>query len=101
MMELWVKNYFFYAKDEQQQLSRIANVCGSLSPSFYPNLKKDYFEQLNLTNDNPLCFDEYILPILREKNAIDLAKNLLSPDPSTRIKAEDAVTHLFFKFLYV
>lgn len=95
--ELFTKKPMFCGSTEIAQLDKIFQVCGSPTPSTWPDAKElRDFHRYNPKNKyvRKLKTDTYsILPPL----ALDLLDKMLLLDPKKRISAEDGLEHEWFK----
>ncbi|CAG5102032.1 Similar to cdk9: Cyclin-dependent kinase 9 (Danio rerio) [Cotesia congregata] len=78
MAEMWTRSPIMQGNTEQQQLTLISQLCGSITTEVWPGVK------------------ERLKPYVKDAYACDLLDKLLILDPSKRYDSDSALNHDFF-----
>ncbi|ODV64107.1 cyclin-dependent serine/threonine protein kinase CTK1 [Ascoidea rubescens DSM 1968] len=98
LIELFNKTAIFQGKDEIHQLVTIYDILGTPSPTEWPGVDQlPWFELLRPKFQKPSRFQETFEHILPTKSCFELAENLLSLNPKTRMSAYEALQQDYFK----
>ena len=105
MMELFLKRPIFPGSDEISQLDAIYKICGSPNVDEWPDIVHLPWYNLIRVNSyqnsfRPLCAEYTVSLIFRyglKSDVTDLAEGLLMLNPNQRLKAANALKHLYFQ----
>jgi len=82
---------------EQQQLTFISQLCGSITPESWPDVEKyELYKKLELPKGQRRRVKERLKAYVKDQYALDLIDKLLTLDPRRRIDSDDALNHDFF-----
>lgn len=97
MAEMWTRSPIMQGNSEQQQLTLISQLCGSITPQSWPGVENlELFKKMELPLEQKRKVKERLKPYMRDPYAIDLLDKLLVLDPSKRADADTALNHDFF-----
>lgn len=120
MAEMWTRSPIMQGNTEQQQLTLISQLCGSITPTVWPGVEHlELYKQMELPQQqkrkvNMICLIFFIniliqiltqsylqvkdrlKPYMKDAYACDLLDKLLVLDPSKRADADTALNHDFF-----
>lgn len=83
-------------ENEQQQLTMISKLCGSISTKVWPEVEYlDLYSKVELIRGEERKVTTS-LSFVKDSYAIDLLDKLLTLDPSQRVDADSAMAHEFF-----
>nr|AEE62859.1 unknown [Dendroctonus ponderosae] len=97
MAEMWTRSPIMQGNSEQQQLTLISQLCGSINPTSWPGVEKlDMYNNMELPQEQKRKVKERLRPYMKDPWAVDLLDKLLTLDPSKRLDADGALNHDFF-----
>jgi len=97
MAEMWVRSPIMQGSSEQNQLTLITQLCGSITPETWPGCDLlDLYPKIDLPKDSKRKVKERLAPYMKDQYALDLQDKLLTLDPSKRIDSDNALNHDFF-----
>ncbi|XP_002131004.2 cyclin-dependent kinase 9 [Ciona intestinalis] len=97
MTEMWTRSPIMQGHTEQQQLTLISQLCGSITKQVWPGVEKyDLFTKMELPTGQKRRVKERLKAYVRDQYALDLIDKLLSLDPKHRIDSDEALNHDFF-----
>jgi len=97
MAEMWTRSPIMQGSTEQQQITLISQLCGSITPEIWPGVESlELFQRLELPKAQKRKVKDRLKCYVRESSACDLLDKLLTLDPSKRIDADTALNHDFF-----
>lgn len=83
-------------ENEQQQLTMISKLCGSISTRVWPDVEfLDLYSKMELIRGEERKMTT-TLNFVNDPYAIDLIDKMLTLDPSQRVDADSALAHEFF-----
>ena len=97
MAEFWARNPIMPGKSEQEQLQRIAQLCGSIIPEVWPTVHEmPLYPKLELPTGHRRRVTNYLQQFTKDNDACDLLDQLMQLCPSERLDAGEALNHDFF-----
>ncbi|KAJ8981246.1 hypothetical protein NQ317_005761 [Molorchus minor] len=82
---------------EQQQLTLISQLCGSITPLVWPGVENlELYKKMELPQKQKRKVKERLTPYVKDPYACDLLDKLLVLDPSKRADSDTALNHDFF-----
>nr|CAB3229488.1 cyclin-dependent kinase 9 [Phallusia mammillata] len=97
MTEMWTRTPVMQGHTEQQQLTLISQLCGSITPQVWPDVEKyELYRKLELPQGQKRKVKERLKAYVKDQYALDLIDKLLSLDPKHRIDSDEALNHDFF-----
>jgi cyclin-dependent kinase 9 len=82
---------------EQQQLTLISQLCGSISTEVWPGVDNlELFTKMELPRGQKRKVKERLKPYVKDPYACDLLDKLLMLDPKKRTDSDSALNHDFF-----
>ena len=97
MAEMWTRSPIMQGNTEQQQLTLISQLCGSISPEVWPGVENlELYSKLELPKGQKRKVKERLKAYVRDQYALDLLDKLLSLDPKQRLDSDSALNHDFF-----
>ncbi|CAL8113022.1 unnamed protein product [Orchesella dallaii] len=97
MAEMWTRSPIMQGSTEQQQITLISQLCGSITPEFWPGVESlELFNKLELPKGQKRKVKDRLKFYVKDGYACDLLDKLLTLDPSKRVDADEALNHDFF-----
>ncbi|THD28676.1 Cell division protein kinase 9-B [Fasciola hepatica] len=97
MAELWTRYPIMQGENELAQLNLIIQLCGSITPEVWPNVKNlEAYQQAQLPKDVKRHVREKLTPKITCPSAVDLTDKLIVLDPLKRLDADQALSHDLF-----
>ncbi|XP_033223321.1 cyclin-dependent kinase 9-like [Belonocnema kinseyi] len=97
MAEMWTRSPIMQGNTEQQQLTLISQLCGSITPDVWPAVADlDLYNKMELIKGQKRKVKERLKPYVKDAYACDLLDKLLLLDPTKRYDADQAMDHEFF-----
>ncbi|GIY02314.1 cyclin-dependent kinase 9 [Caerostris darwini] len=97
MAEMWTRSPIIEGNSEQEQLTLITDLCGSIDPESYPGCEElELYNKLILPNDRKRMVKESLQTCVEDDDALNLLDKLLVLDPKSRIDSISALEHDFF-----
>lgn len=97
MAEMWTRSPIMQGNSEQQQLTLISQLCGSITPTVWPGVENlDLYKKMELPQQQKRKVKERLKYYLKDPYACDLLDKLLILDPSKRVDSDTALNHDFF-----
>lgn len=97
MAEMWTRSPIMQGYNETQQLGLITQLCGSITPTIWPDVEKlKLYTKIELPQNNKRKVIDSLKIYVKNLFACDLLNKLLLLHPSTRIDAKTALEHDFF-----
>ncbi|CAH2000236.1 unnamed protein product [Acanthoscelides obtectus] len=97
MAEMWTRSPIMQGNSEQQQLTLISQLCGSITPKVWPGVENlELYKKMELPQNQKRKVKERLTPYLKDPYACDLLDKLLVLDPSKRADSDTALNHDFF-----
>ncbi|XP_056630040.1 cyclin-dependent kinase 9 [Diorhabda carinulata] len=97
MAEMWTRSPIMQGNSEQQQLTLISQLCGSITPLVWPGVENlELYKKMELPQKQKRKVKERLTPYLKDPYACDLLDKLLVLDPSKRADSDTALNHDFF-----
>ncbi|KAI0988705.1 hypothetical protein GJ496_006146 [Pomphorhynchus laevis] len=97
MAEMWCRCPLLQGNNEQNQLMKIVNLCGSISVEVWPDVDNlELFKRIELPKNSPRILSAHIGRFIEDKQAVDLIDKLLVLDPRIRLDTDSALMHDFF-----
>ncbi|CAH8429060.1 unnamed protein product [Dicrocoelium dendriticum] len=97
MAELWTRYPIMQGDNELAQLNFIIQLCGSITPDVWPNVKNlEAYQKAKLPKDVKRHLKEKLAPQIECPSAVDLIDKLIVLDPLRRLNADQALSHNFF-----
>lgn len=97
MAEMWTRSPIMQGSTEQQQLTLITKLCGSMTPEVWPGVERlELYNKMELPRNEKRRVKERLKTYVRDPYALDLLDRLLILNPDQRINTEKALDHDFF-----
>ncbi|XP_074097980.1 cyclin-dependent kinase 9-like [Cotesia typhae] len=97
MAEMWKRVPIMRGQSEQHQLFLITNLCGSITPSVWEDVKElRLFNTMQLPQRKKRKVKDELKNYIDNEYALDLIDNLLTIDPNKRLDADTSLNHDFF-----
>ncbi|KAF7268555.1 hypothetical protein GWI33_018308 [Rhynchophorus ferrugineus] len=97
MAEMWTRSPIMQGNSEQQQLTLISQLCGSINPQSWPGVENlELYKKMDLPQEQKRKVKERLKPYMKDPYAIDLLDKLLALDPARRADSDTALNHDFF-----
>ncbi|KAJ9596499.1 hypothetical protein L9F63_012482, partial [Diploptera punctata] len=97
MAEMWTRSPIMQGNTEQQQLTFISQLCGSVTPEVWPGVESlELYNKMELPRGQKRKVKERLKPYVKDPFACDLLDKLLVLDPSKRYDSDSALNHDFF-----
>ncbi|XP_049786418.1 cyclin-dependent kinase 9 [Schistocerca cancellata] len=97
MAEMWTRSPIMQGNTEQQQLTLISQLCGSITPEVWPGVESlELYTRMELPRGQKRKVKERLRPYVKDPYACDLLDKLLVLDPSKRYDSDSALNHDFF-----
>ncbi|XP_044728460.1 cyclin-dependent kinase 9 [Chrysoperla carnea] len=97
MAEMWTRSPIMQGNSEQQQLTLISQLCGTICPEVWPGVENlELYNKMELTKGQKRKVKDRLKPYVQDAYACDLLDKLLTLDPSKRYDADSALNHDFF-----
>ncbi|XP_019876610.1 cyclin-dependent kinase 9 [Aethina tumida] len=97
MAEMWTRSPIMQGNSEQQQLTLISQLCGSITPAVWPDVENlELYRTMDLPQQQKRKVKERLKPYMKDPYACDLLDKLLVLDPSRRADSDTALNHDFF-----
>ncbi|XP_022185189.1 cyclin-dependent kinase 9 isoform X1 [Nilaparvata lugens] len=97
MAEMWTRSPIMQGNTEQQQLTFITQLCGSISPEVWPGVEAlELYNKMELARGQKRKVKDRLRPYVKDPLGCDLIDQLLALDPSKRCDSDSALNHDFF-----
>ncbi|KAK0081329.1 hypothetical protein PV325_001773 [Microctonus aethiopoides] len=97
MAEMWTRSPIMQGNTEQQQLTLISQLCGSITTEVWPGVEKlELFNRMELPKGQKRKVKDRLKPYVKDAAGCDLLDKLMILDPSKRFDADSALNHDFF-----
>ncbi|CAH0381877.1 unnamed protein product [Bemisia tabaci] len=97
MAEMWTRSPIMQGNSEQQQLTLICQLCGSITPEVWPGVESlPLFQTMQLAKNQKRKVKDRLKPYVKDPFGCDLLDKLLILDPSKRFDSDSALNHDFF-----
>lgn len=97
MAEMWTRSPIMQGSTEQNQLTMISQLCGSITPDVWSGVEElELYSNMQLPKNLKRRVKERLKPYVRDAYACDLLDKLLTLDPAKRINSDTALNHDFF-----
>lgn len=97
MCELWTRKPIMQGETEQQQITLISQLCGSITPDVWPSVEKlEFYSRLELPKDHKRKIKDRLRHYVRDNRALELIEKLLTLDPKKRLDSDTSLNHDFF-----
>ncbi len=97
MCELWTRKPIMQGDTEQQQITLISQLCGSIMPEVWPGVEKlELYHRLELPKDHKRKIKDRLRHYVRDNRALELIERLLTLDPKKRLDSDSSLNHDFF-----
>ncbi|XP_033224069.1 cyclin-dependent kinase 9-like [Belonocnema kinseyi] len=97
MAEMWTRAPIMQGASEQQQLTLISELCGSITTEVWPSVESlELFNKMQLISGQKRKVIERLKEHVNDELACDLMDKLFILDPSRRIDSDAALEHEFF-----
>ncbi|KAI5701034.1 hypothetical protein M8J75_005441 [Diaphorina citri] len=97
MAEMWTRSPIMQGNTEQQQITLISQLCGSITPESWPGVETlDLYNKMELPKAQKRKVKERLKPYVKDQYGCDLLDKLLLLDPSKRFDSDAALNHDFF-----
>ena len=94
---MWTRSPIMQGNTEQQQLTLISQLCGSITPEVWPNVESlEFYPKIELPQNQKRKVRERLEPYMKNPYACDLLDKLLTLDPAQRFDSDSALNHDFF-----
>ncbi|CAG2064129.1 unnamed protein product [Timema podura] len=85
MAEMWTRSPIMQGNTEQQQLTLISQLCGSIIPELWPGVESlELYTKMEMPRGQKRKVKERLKPYVKDPYACDLLDKLLVLDPSKR-----------------
>ncbi|CAG7833405.1 unnamed protein product [Allacma fusca] len=97
MAEMWTRSPIMQGSTEQQQITLISQLCGSITPDVWSGVENlELYNKLDLPKGQKRKVKDRLKFYVKDPFACDLLDKLLTLDPSKRVDADTALEHDFF-----
>ncbi|KAL7293358.1 hypothetical protein TKK_0013127 [Trichogramma kaykai] len=97
MAEMWTRSPIMQGNTEQQQLTLICQLCGSIDPYTWPGVENlELYNKIELIKDQKRKVKDRLRPYVKDAYGCDLIDKLLALNPAKRYDADSALNHDFF-----
>ncbi|KAJ9596503.1 hypothetical protein L9F63_012486, partial [Diploptera punctata] len=97
MAEMWTRKPILQGNTEQQQLTFISQLCGSMTPEVWPGVESlELYNKMVLPRGFKHQVKKSLETYVTDPLACDLLDKLLVLDPSKRYDSDSALEHDFF-----
>ncbi len=101
MCELWTRKPIMQGETEQQQITLISQLCGSITPDVWPGVDKlEFYSRLTMPGlkdkDYKRKIKDRLRHYVRDNRALELIEKLLTLDPKKRLDSDSSLNHDFF-----
>uniref|UniRef100_A0A1I7Y5Z3 Protein kinase domain-containing protein n=1 Tax=Steinernema glaseri TaxID=37863 RepID=A0A1I7Y5Z3_9BILA len=98
MAQFWTIKPIMQGDTEQEQLYKITFLCGSITPTAWPDREKlpGWGERPKMNENLSRKLHDELAKSVSDEQGLDLIEKLLVLDPKNRLDANKALTHPFF-----